>query len=237
MNFDNYQFRASSIGALMTDSRTKEPLGETAKAKLLEVYLKEVYGRDKELINKYINKGLQVEEDSITLYSRNKKTFFKKNEERLSNEFICGTPDLFEGETIQKATEIIDIKSSWDIHTFFGVMTKAMNKNYIYQLQSYMALTGAKNAKLVYCLVSTPMPLILDEIKKLQWKMGVSDPDANEVFKQAASYLESSMQYDDIPMEERFIEFTLERNENMIDSIYERVKECRKFLNALTIKK
>jgi hypothetical protein len=33
-----------------------------------------------------------VEEDSITLYSRVKKTFFKKNDKHLDNEFIKGTP-------------------------------------------------------------------------------------------------------------------------------------------------
>lgn len=233
MNFDNYKFRASSIGDLMTNDRSGKQMGETAKKKLLEIYVKEKYGRDKELINKYITKGLQVEEDSITLYSRNKKKVYFKNEDRLENDFICGTPDLYEGPTIKEATIIIDIKSSWDLFTFWMVMHKPMNADYVYQLQSYMALTGAKESKLVYCLVSTPEPLILDEMNKLKWKMGVADPSTNEVFKQACDYLETSMRFDDIPMEERFIEFTIPRNDAVIDSIYERTKECRKFLNSL----
>lgn len=233
MDFLNYKFRASSIGTLMTNDRSGKQMGETAKQRLLEIYVKEKYGRDKELINKYITKGLQVEEDSITLYSRNKKTFYRKNEDRLENDFICGTPDLYEGPSIKEATLIIDIKSSWDLFTFWMVLHKPMNTAYVYQLQSYMALTGAKESKLVYCLVSTPAPLILDEMNKLKWKMGVSDPDTNEVFKQACDYLETAMRFDDIPMEERFIEFTIQRNDAVIDSIYERVTDCRKFLNAL----
>lgn len=233
MNFDNYKFRASSIGAIMTNDRSGKQMGETAKQKLLEIYVKEKYGRDKELINKYITKGLQVEEDSITLYSRNKKTFYLKNEDRLENDFICGTPDLYEGPSIKEATLIIDIKSSWDLFTFWMVLHKPMNTAYVYQLQSYMALTGAKESKLVYCLVSTPEPLILDEMNKLKWKMGVADPSTNEVFKQACDYLETSMRFEDIPMEERFIEFTIPRNDAVIDSIYERAKDCRKFLNSL----
>lgn len=233
MNFDNYKFRASSIGSIMTNDRSGKQMGETAKQKLLEIYVKEKYGRDKELINKYITKGLQVEEDSITLYSRNKKTFYLKNEDRLENDFICGTPDLYEGPSIKEATLIIDIKSSWDLFTFWMVLHKPMNTAYVYQLQSYMALTGAKESKLVYCLVSTPEPLILDEMNKLKWKMGVADPSTNEVFKQACDYLETSMRFEDIPMEERFIEFTIPRNDAVIDSIYERAKDCRKFLNSL----
>lgn len=233
MDFSNHKFRASSIGTLMTNDRSGKQMGETAKQRLLEIYVKEKYGRDKELINKYITKGLQVEEDSITLYSRNKKTFYLKNEDRLENDFICGTPDLYEGPSIKEATLIIDIKSSWDLFTFWMVLHKPMNTTYVYQLQSYMALTGAKESKLVYCLVSTPEPLILDEMNKLKWKMGVADPDTNEVFKQACDYLETAMRFDDIPMEERFIEFTIPRNDAVIDSIYERVGVCRKFLNAL----
>lgn len=237
MNFDNYLFRASSIGLIMTNERSGKSMGETAKGKLLEIWIKEKYGRDKELINKYIQKGLAVEEDSITLYSRNKKKFYKKNEDTLKNEFICGTPDLYEGESIDKAEIIIDIKSSWDIFTFFSVIHKPMNTHYIYQLQSYMALTGAKEARLVYCLVSTPEPLILDEMNKLKWKMGVADPSTDEVYKKACDYLETSLRFEDIPIEDRFIDFIIKRDDNVIDSIYERVKLCRQFLNELTGKK
>lgn len=233
LNFDNYKFRASSIGKLMTGSRTKDPLGETAKAKLLEIYVKEKYGREKETINKYIEKGLAVEEDSITLYSRYKKKFYKKNEERLSNEFLSGTPDLFEGDSINEATLIIDIKSSWDIFTFYNVMHKPINHEYLYQLQSYMALTGAKESRLVYCLVSTPEPLILDEMNRLKWKMGVADPSTNEVYQKACEYLDASLRFEDIPISERIIDFIIKRDDVMIDSIYERVKLCRDFLNSL----
>lgn len=233
MNFDNHKFRASSIGAIMTNDRSGKQMGETAKKRLLEIYIKEKYGREKELINKYITKGLAVEEDSITLYSRNKKKVYFKNEDRLENEFICGTPDLYDGPTINEATMIIDLKSSWDIFTFWMVLHKPMNTDYVYQLQSYMALTGANEAKLVYCLISTPEPLILDEMNKLKWKMGVADPSTDEIYKKACDYLESSMRFEDIPIEDRFIEFTLKRNDEVIASIYDRVKDCRKFLNSL----
>jgi len=228
MDFSKQLFRASAIGQIMTNDRSGKAMGETAKKYLLDIYVKEVYGRDKELINKYIVKGLECEESSMTLYCRNVKTFYKKNEQRFENDFISGTPDI-----ITEDKKIIDIKSSWSIHTFFDVFTKKINPMYMYQLQSYMALTGCFEAKLVYCLVSTPLPLIHDEIKKLQWKMGVVDPENNKVFKQAADYLETSMQYEDIDLKDRFIEFTIERDDNIIQSIYKRVNECRSFLNDI----
>lgn len=239
MNFDKYKFRCSALGSIMTnqpgkkDTKDVSELSETAKEYLLECYICEVYGRDKEIISKYLTKGLDVEEDSITLYSRATKRFFKKNEDRLENDYISGLMDLFIGPSIKEAEEIIDIKSSWDIHTYFKSRTaKKVNKAYEYQLQGYMALTGAPTSKLVYCLVSTPHALIEDEKKKLQWKMGVSDPINNEVFLKACEYLDSSLKFDDIAIDERYIESKIARNNETINSIYNRVEICREFLNT-----
>lgn len=238
MNFNNYKFRCSSLGLIMTnqqgkkDTKNVSELSDTAKKHLVECYIREVYGRDKEIISRYLTKGLEVEEDSITLYSRATKRFFKKNDDRLENDYISGLPDLFIGHSIKEAEEIIDVKSSWDIHTYFeSKLAKKVNKNYEYQLQGYMALTGAKTSKLVYCLVSTPDALIQDEKKKLQWKMGVSDPINNEVYLKACEYLDTSLKFDDIDLNERFTESKIVRNNETINSVYSRVEICREFLN------
>ena len=116
----NTLFRCSSLSKLMTNPKLEADieagnLSETTKTYLLEVYISEKYNRDKNVTSKYMEKGLLVEEDSITLYSRVMKKFFKKNESKLSNEFIKGTPDLYTGLEITEADLVIDIKSSWDI--------------------------------------------------------------------------------------------------------------------------
>ena len=151
----------------MTQPRAKgEELSETCKTYLTEVYVNERFKRRKEISNRYIEKGLAVEEDSITLYSRVKKVPFFKNEQRFSNDYIIGTPDHV-GEFV------LDIKSSWDIFTFTNTTREDLNKNYYWQLQGYMALTGKREARLAYCLVDTPDQLIEDEKRKLAWKMGL----------------------------------------------------------------
>lgn len=228
MDFSNYKFRCSALGTIMTNDRSGKGMGETCKKYLMQVYIKEKYGRDREVINKYINKGLLVEEDSLTLYSLVKKTFFVKNEKTFSNDFIVGTPDIITGE------EVIDIKSSWSLETFMSVIHQPINKDYYYQLQGYMALTNLQKARLAYCLVSTPEPLILDEKNRIKWKMGVSDPDTDEVYIQSCEYLETAMRFDDIPKEERYIEFLLNRIDADMELVYERVKLCRQFLNELS---
>lgn len=231
----SYKFHASSIGKIMTESRTKEPLGETCKKHLLECWIKEKYGREKDISNKYIEKGLAVEEDSITLYSLNTKKFWKKNTETLENEFIVGTPDLYEGETIKTATAIKDIKSSWDLYTYFANFVSPINKDYGWQISSYCALSGAKYGGLVYCLVNTPEQLIWKAKDKLKWDMGIIDPSASEMYQQACNDLEKAMTYDDIPREHRHVEFEIDLTKYPIENAYERIQECREFLNKLKL--
>lgn len=222
---DNILFRCSALGKLMTEPRTKsETLSETTKKYLVEVYIQRQYQREKDIENKYITKGLQVEEDSITLYSQHKGRFFKKNESRFNNEYIAGTPDII------LDNEIIDVKSSYDIFTFYNSKMGGLNKDYYFQLQGYMALTGAQKAKLVYCLVDTPNAIFLRELNSLKWQMGVVD-DSDKLFQEAANKLEENMRYSDIPIEERVHEIDIERNDSDIQKLYTRIKECRKWIN------
>ena len=237
MDFSKTLFRCSSIGHLMVEPKSKADkdagnLSEGAKTHLIDVYVSTKYGRQTDIQNRYVNKGLMVEEDSITLYSRLKKTFFLKNEEHLKNAFIKGTPDLFTGKDIHHAEAIIDVKSSWDIFTFFRTHTKDVNSLYWWQLQGYMALTGAASANLAYCLINTPEMLVNDEKRKLMYKMGCATSESDD-FIRACEELEKAMIYDDIPLHERLIEFQIERDEAAIQSIYKKVQKGREYLNLL----
>lgn len=237
MNFNKTLFRCSSLGHLMTEPKSAADkkagnLSEGAKTHLVDVYVSNKYNRNTDIQNKCISKGLMVEDDSITLYSRVKKTYFKKNEQSLSNAFIKGTPDMYTGLEISEAETIIDVKSSWDIFTFFRVHTKGINQLYWYQLQGYMALTGAKSASLAYCLVDTPAQLIIDEKRKLMYKMGCATEESPE-FIEACQELDKLMIYSDIPMNERIIEFKIDSDEEEIQNIYNRVAKAREFLNEL----
>lgn len=233
VNANEILFRCSSLGYIMTESRSKsEPISETAKAHLADKYVSAKYGRETDIWNKYVEKGLAVEEDAITLYSRVSKQFFKKNELTISNQFISGTPDLFTGSIIHEADTIIDIKSSWDIFTFFRTTQDKLNKMYYWQLQGYMALTGAQSARLVYCLVNTPDNIIYNELNKLKWSMAVINPDNDPLYQEAATKLEKLAKYDDVPMQERINEIHIERNDDDIEKLYERVKQCREWMNV-----
>lgn len=228
--FDNYLFHASSLGKIMTDARKGEGLGETCKAHLLECWIEETYGRRNEFTNKYVQKGLQVEEDSITLYSRCKSKLYFKNYDQVKNDFVIGTPDIIEED------HIIDIKSSWNIFTFFAVLHKPINKAYEYQLIGYTDMLKKKYSKLAYCLVDTPFPLIDQEKRKLKFDMGIIDPqeELHPEFFAACEQIDKNSLFDDIPIEKRYIEFTINQDQKKVADIYTRIKECREFLNSLS---
>jgi hypothetical protein len=232
MTADNILFRCSSLGHLMTEPRAKsETLSESCKTHLVDVFVSNKYGRNTDIVNKYTTKGMLVEEDSLTLYSRYKKEFYLKNETHFNNEFIKGTPDI-----ITKHGMIIDVKSSWDIYTFFRNNAKSLNKNYYWQLQGYMALTGCKISMLAYCLVNTPDMLIQDEKRRLQYKMGVID-DSNKTFEEACAEIEKLSIYDDIPLSEKVIEIEIKRDDSDIERLYQKIKDCREYMNKNLFKK
>ncbi|CAL1518160.1 hypothetical protein [Chitinophaga sp. MM2321] len=237
MDFSKTLFRSSSIGHIMTEPQSKAAkdrgeLSEGAKTHLIDVYVSRKYGRQTDIFSKYLEKGLAVEEDSITLFSRVKRKYYKKNETHLKNDFIMGTPDLYEGVSINEASLIVDIKSSWDIFTFFRNLTKPINKDYYWQLMAYMALTGAKKATLAYCLVNTPELMIVDEERKLMYRMNAGTTE-NPLYIEACEKLRQLSIYDDIPMNRKIIEFSIDRNDEEIERIYSKVKKCREYLNEL----
>lgn len=234
MDFSKLLFRASSIGHLMTEPRLKKDkeegnLSESAKTNCVDIFVSAKYGRQNNITTKYMSKGNQVEEDSITLYSRLHKTFYKKNEEHLSNDFFQGTPDLFTGKSIHEADTIIDIKSSWDLYTFHRTNSKDINATYWYQLQAYMSLTGAKKAYLAYCLVNTPPAMIEDEKRRLFYQMGCVTTE-DQLYLEACEALEISMTYDDIPLHERLIEYEILRDDAAIELMKCKVVKGREYI-------
>jgi hypothetical protein len=219
----------------MTGSRSKDPLGETCKKALMKVYIKEKYGREKKVENKFLEKGTLMEEDAIDLISVEKMKLFKKNDERLRNDFVCGEPDLFEGVSIKSAERIIDLKCSWSIHTFMETLCTPSNKDYDWQLQGYMWLTGAREASLIYCLLNTPLHIIEREKQRAKWNYAhlAIDIDLYEPYIEECARIDRESIFDDIPQNERYIEFIKPYNPEMIEELEEKIPLCRKFLNEL----
>lgn len=224
VDFSKYKFRSSALPYLMTNGRVKsDPLSETTKAYLREIWIAEVFGREKyDPKNKYMDKGIACESDSLDLVQKvTGKTHFK-NKELLENEWIKGTPDI--------KKPLIDIKTSWDIWTYAKVDMSLAEKTYYYQLLGYMWLTGEKVGSLIYCLVNTPEDIISDEAYKLSFKYPELSDSQEAMDKFRINYI-----FDDIDPKLRTKEYTFTFDEEKIEALKERITASREFLGGLSL--
>lgn len=223
VDFSNYKFHPSGLKMLMTNSKTKsEPLSETTKSYLNEIFIEEVFGRKKLITSPAMRKGTTVETDSLDLLQQVSGEVYFKNKEQLENEYLVGTPDVVDSKTQQ----IVDIKSSWDIWTFARVTAESALKDYSWQLTGYMWLTGFKKASLVYALVNTPDFIMNDELYRLSFKL---PPEADtDLYK--INFL-----FDDIDLKLKIKRFNVELLEENIDSLKSKIELSREYLKSLTL--
>lgn len=241
------------MGDLLRKKDEKPELSKGVVSHLTDIHKGFFMKRDRKISNKYTEKGIRVEEQSITLYSEVKNTLFVKNQKYYSDSFKKGTPD-----NVQK--KVRDMKSSWSLDTFPMYDTCIGNKDYEWQLQGYMDLTGIKESELVYALVDTPFSIINDELRRLDWKQGIFDINGSvkedriplvvetvsnmiytekglDEFCQLSTSIEKSWftNFFEIPKELRIKVFELEYSKEAIQSAHEQIILCRERLNGLTL--
>ncbi|MBC8485970.1 MAG: hypothetical protein H8D45_08015 [Bacteroidetes bacterium] len=228
--FSKALFRCSKLGLLMTNSRSKsETLSKTTQTYLREYYIEKVYGRKKDFVTKYTAKGLLQEEDAITLLSLHLKKMLVKNESNYQNPHISGTPDIINNSIVY------DVKSSWDIFTYFNSITSALIKDYYWQMQGYMALTHCNTSFIAFCLVNTPTHLIEAEKRKVNYHYDLLQKDITiDNLTSAFAEVDKSCIYDDIPNDKKIFLVKVLKNDDDIKSLYKRIIDCRIFLMNLS---
>lgn len=197
-------------------------LNEAAIKYIKKLYKEFKFKRTNELRNKYTDKGLAVEGDSIelvnTLYGYN----LQKNTTRFENKWLSGEPDIINGD------EVYDIKSSWDFTTFPMLDEEVENKTYYYQLQAYMDLLGFKKAKLIYVLSNTPEMLIEDEKRRTSWKLGMIDLPQDLEYE-----IERNLTYGDLTENNPYLRikiFDVERDDKVIEQMHQMIDLAREYL-------
>lgn len=159
-----FKFRASSVSRIMTEAKSKdEPLSVGAKTELESIAKQLVYGYSKEVSSKQMEKGILVEDQSIELYNSVFFTNYTKNTERKTNDWVTGECDIFTG------SKVIDIKSPWSLDTFPALSASGTDRDYEWQLRTYMWLWDCDESEIAYCLVSTPPELVGYESEELHY--------------------------------------------------------------------
>lgn len=219
------------LESLISKRDAPPALSDTCISYLKEVYIFQKYGKEPvggAERSKYTMKGKMVEEESIGILSRIDSHPYEKNATRFKNEYLTGEPDIIVSKE-GSPYKIIDIKSSYDFATLLSNIGSPLNSLYRYQVQGYMALTGASEAEVCYCLVNMPQEMINSEKKRLFYALNVATEDAPEYIRES-NRLEENMTFDEIPIKERVVKFKVERSDELIDRMYKRIEQCRIWL-------
>ena len=216
--------RCSSLGKLMIEPRSKsEVLSQTAKSYIEDLFNELEFGYRKEFSSRYTDKGLEMEDEAIQFASEQFDwEFVVKNTERFTNDYITGEPD------INTDSLLADIKCSWSLDTYPMFEADLKNKDYYWQLQGYMWLTGKTQAELVYCLMNTPLQIVEDEVRRAHWKAGLIDEDID-----LRHEVQTKHNYDNIPSKLRVKRYIVERDEKSIEKIIEKVEIAREYYKML----
>lgn len=210
-----FKISPSQCGKIMG----QKGIGKTGETFVQEWLKSEIYGKKKEVISKYMTKGIIEEDSNIDFVCKMLNFTAIKNTDFFENDFMKGTPDIILND------EVIDIKSSWDCFTF-PIFETEINIDYFYQLQCYMELTGKRKARLVYVLGSTPDNIIVSEAKKLQYSFGYDYEEAYEMTLKRFDYSQISKNL-------KIKVFNIEYDKDVITKIQNRVKDCREYINNL----
>ena len=205
------KFRASQLGKLMTSSRTKgEVLGQTAKSYIIEQAKQDFYGYRTQLMNKYVLKGLEQEQDSIDLLNGVRFQNYVKNEQRAENEYLTGCCDIITED------KIIDLKTSWSLDTFPSTTYELKDlSDYEWQGRAYMYLYDRDSFELVYAMVST-YPELLSQYDA----MDIHEVDHIDPAKRITSITFERNKELDIQMQEKLLAASL-----FYEEVYNQLEE------------
>lgn len=203
-----------------------------------EKWLKEqLYDRRKNFANKYLEKGVACEEESIIYAAENLGWgSVSKNEEWFSDDHFEGTPDII---TELEAPTVIDMKNVWDCFTFPIFEEEIPTKGYETQLQVYMHLVSKEykvpfdNSILCYSLMDAPLNVMEKEMRNLSWEQGQQGLITDEIRQK----VHKEMTYSDLPSEFRLKTYEVKRDKVVIDELIFRVELCREYIDELLIKR
>ena len=232
VDWSTYKFRCSSLGNLMPGPRAKPgQIQVTQQTELSKIFLREVWGFEKQFSTKQMEKGEYCEPEGIKIlcdqiYSG---VPYLKNTERLSNEFIMGTPDL----NAFKHKAVHDVKASWDLDTFFRSSADKSNE---FQIKGYGWLLGYETLEVDKTLMSAPDHIRDRELAWLErrYEQQGKDFDSPE-FEREHKSLELSLNYDRIPVEKRLKRFPVAWDPDFPDFIRDNVLILRNELQNMSL--
>lgn len=226
---DKLLFRCHNAGALLTEPKLKSEAGQlsqTAKTMIEAMWLKNTFGYREIVTTDAMTKGLRLEQESMALAQTVLGGAFRsKNRETFKNDFIIGTPDIILSDYVE------DIKTCYNLRTFFEAEP---TKLYLTQAQCYMALTGRKSYRLIYCLVPNTDEAIIKECERVAWQYG-RDYENQDYIDHCSQIKANNDCIAKIPIEQRVKVFEFVYDAEMVAKIYGQIEKAKIYYSSLKL--
>lgn len=234
MRAKDVKFRCSALGLIMTNPRSKsETLSKTAQSYIEELFMELEYNIVHDVSTPAMEKGNLVEPDSLAF--ANKMMQLGLTQEELQentqiyrhNDYVHGSSDLETDELV------IDVKNPFTIKNFPMFCKEIPNKHYLDQMQGYLWLSGKQKGAVVYTAMPSPEEMIYDAIRREHWKQSPFwNGDEDEAIVEAVTNYHT---FPDVEEANRIRIWEVERDEERIEQIKERIELCREYYNELLI--
>lgn len=223
---NEFVIRCHAIALIMTEPRSGKGLSVTC-LDYVHKWIKsqpEFYNRVHQIDNKYLEKGLYCEPESIVFANR----YYgwggvEKNTIKGISEYIMGECDLLLPHTVD------DIKNSWSDDTFPLFAKELPDVRYWWQMQGYMLLYNRKLASVIYTLMDAPDYMIEKEAWRQAREIGMEELE--EEFYQE---VKRNMTYSNFPDHLRVKRFFIHFDPEVIQRIIQRVIEIRLYIKNLS---
>lgn len=205
-------------------------------AALILIYAYEMYGKNK--VSKgndspnEMEKGIVAEPASIKFLSEYDGIEYQKNQEKFSNKWFKGVPDIIVRNEVGKPIKIIEVKTSYDLPSFIKAKYNSESSGNIFELFGYMDMLGCKEGEIVHCLVDMPENIQSFEEKRLRERYSWLELDEETILDRVGRTL-NNMEYSGIPKEYKIFRRSYTVNKLTMKDVKRRATSAKKWLKTI----
>lgn len=176
-----------------------------------------------------LEKGNMAEPTAIEFLSKIDGAGYEKNDEKFTNKWFIGIPDVLIRTESGKIEKIIEIKASYDLPSFILTKLRPEKSSNIFEVLGYMDLTGCKSAEIVHILVDMPEKIARFEEKRLRERYELLEIAPDLINDRILNRM-NDMEYSDIPDEVKYFRRPVAHNKYTLKSIKSRVTSSKKWV-------
>lgn len=213
------------------DALSKNPavFSQGCKTELKNIYISEKYGKRPPYVGgempAAVRNGTISQHEALQLWSEVANLRYSTHKDVIKGKYLKGQVDAYTGTSIKRPETIVEIKTVGSLQSLLSyVDSDEIGKDY-WQAMGYLAITKADRAVIAYCLVSYPETIIEAEISRVIAN-AVAKKAPSDVITAKIEQVRKNMTFDEIPKNQRVVQFEFTRDDDVITQINEKAKEC-----------